>query len=144
MDYGKWEVRFLRLAREVSKWSKDPRTQVGAVIANKKEIVSIGYNGFPPGMVDLQSRLKDREYKHKFVIHAEENAILHAKRDLSGCVIYTWPFAPCTHCTSIVIKSGISGVVTVKHDKNSLEAKEILKEAGIITLYKEPNSLNND
>ena len=28
----KWHLRFLRLAREVSSWSKDPSTQVGCII----------------------------------------------------------------------------------------------------------------
>ena len=28
---NKWDERYLRLAKEVSTWSKDPSTQVGAV-----------------------------------------------------------------------------------------------------------------
>ena len=55
----KWDVRFLRLAREVSTWSKDG-TGVGAVVADPKHrVVGLGYNGFPSGIEDNE-RLKDR------------------------------------------------------------------------------------
>ena len=45
----KWDRRFLRLAREVASWSKDPSTKVGAVLVDPLDntIVSLGYNGFP-------------------------------------------------------------------------------------------------
>jgi len=43
----KWALRFLGLASYISKWSKDPSTKVGAVIAQGNRIVSLGYNGFP-------------------------------------------------------------------------------------------------
>ena len=44
----KWDDRFIELANFVASWSKDPSTQVGAVIANSntKRVVSMGFNGF--------------------------------------------------------------------------------------------------
>jgi deoxycytidylate deaminase len=44
---SKWDERYLALAKEVSTWSKDPSTQVGAVtVGSKKEVLSQGFNGF--------------------------------------------------------------------------------------------------
>ena len=56
-----WDSRFLRIAQEVSTWSKDPSTKVGAVIVdNRNRVVSMGYNGFPQRVAD-DERLDDRE-----------------------------------------------------------------------------------
>ena len=45
---NKWDVRFLRLALEVSTWSKDRSTQVGAVIVGEDRTRGpYGYIGFP-------------------------------------------------------------------------------------------------
>jgi deoxycytidylate deaminase len=50
----KWDRRFLELARHVAAWSKDPSTQVGAVVAEGKRVVSLGYNG--SSLPDVTSR----------------------------------------------------------------------------------------
>ena len=75
--HGKaWGERYLHLAKEVSTWSKDPSTKVGAVaIGDNGEVLTQGFNGFPRGIKDSSERLKDRERKYKLVVHAEMNAI---------------------------------------------------------------------
>lgn len=115
MSNQKWDIRFLKLAREVSTWSKDS-TQVGAVITKGNRIVSIGYNGFGKGVRDDKERYEDRDTKLKLVIHAEDNAILFAKQDLTGCTLYTYPMLSCSNCSAKVIQSGISRVVTLESD----------------------------
>ena len=56
-----WDARYLNLAKDVSEWSKDPSTKVGAVIVgDKHQIVSQGYNGFPRGFKDSLDRLESR------------------------------------------------------------------------------------
>jgi len=76
---SKWDSRFMDLARLVASWSKDPSTQVGAVIVDQdKRIVSTGFNGFPRCVNDSPV---DREVKLLRTIHAEENALLFARRD---------------------------------------------------------------
>lgn len=108
----KWDKRFLALARFVAQWSKDPSTKVGAVIVDSnKRIVSLGFNGFPQGVVDTEERLNTRETKYEITVHAEINAILFSSRDLTGCTLYTWPFPPCSRCAAQVIQSGIKRVV---------------------------------
>ena len=57
----KWDLRLLGLAEHVAQWSKDPSTQVGAVIADKKHrVLSLGFNGFARGVRDLAERLENR------------------------------------------------------------------------------------
>ena len=51
---GKWDVRFLRLAHEVAKWSKDPSTKVGCILVKDKKVISMGYNGFPAGIIHIR------------------------------------------------------------------------------------------
>ena len=97
-----WDSRFLEMARLVSSWSKDPSTQVGAVITRGKFVVSLGFNGHPKGVADTPDRLENREAKYRTIIHAEMNAILTAKQDLEGCTIYVWPFMPCSQCGAAV------------------------------------------
>lgn len=104
----KWDRRFLDLARLVASWSKDPSTQTGAVIVDENQrVVSVGYNGFPRGVSDDTARYADRDTKLKCVVHCEVNAVLFARRDLTGCTLYTWPFMSCSNCAGVVIQSGI-------------------------------------
>ena len=71
----KWDRRFMEMARLVASWSKDPSSKVGAVITRGKFVVSVGFNGFPQGVVDSEERLTNRELKYPMILHAEINAI---------------------------------------------------------------------
>lgn len=132
-----WDKRFVDLAAHVSEWSKDPSTQVGAVITREKFIVSVGFNGFPRGIEDTRDRLSNRDTKIKMVIHAETNAILTANQDLHGCTIYTYPLPPCSNCAAAIIQSGITRVVSSqpkpgRHKRWSCDLSiELFEEAGI-------------
>ena len=110
----KWDYRFLDMARLVASWSKDPSTQVGAVIVDSgRRVVSLGYNGFPVGISD-DFRLDNRDIKYKMVVHAECNALLFASVSLSKCTMYTYPFMPCPRCAGMIIQAGICRVVSYK------------------------------
>lgn len=110
--YEKWDRRFLEMAGLVASWSKDPSTQVGAVIVRpNKTIVSVGYNGFPRAVRDDQSLYQDRPTKLMRTVHAEVNAILTANQPVKGCTLYVAPLHPCATCTGIIIQSGIARVV---------------------------------
>lgn len=143
----KWDKRFLRLAYEISFWSKDPSTQVGAVIANELgQIVGTGYNGFPRGVDDDFTRYEDRELKYKLIVHAEQNAILLAGERARDASLYVFPsFAipnVCHECAKAVIQSGIKRVVgftpspedaeRAKRWKDSIDiSRMMLTEAGV-------------
>ena len=109
---SRWDNRFMRLAREVSSWSKDPSTKVGAVLVRDRRIVATGYNGFPRGMVD-DDRLQVRDIKYKRVIHAEMNAVLFAGPDgARGATVYIYGMrGPCNNCSKHLIQAGIRRVV---------------------------------
>lgn len=110
--HAKWDQWFIGMARYVSTASKDPSTQVGAVVVDKKNrVISMGYNGFPRGVKDTPERLNDREVKYTMVVHAEINALLFATQPLDGATLYLWPFLSCSKCTAIIINSGIKRVV---------------------------------
>jgi len=105
---SKWAERFIQMAELVASWSKDPSTQVGAVITEHNRIVSLGFNGYPTGISDCAAT-DSRELKLLKTLHAEENAILYAKRDLSGCEIWVTHF-PCPNCAAKIIQTGIKSV----------------------------------
>ena len=109
----KWHKFFLETAKHVSTMSKDPSTKVGAVIVDSsRRIVATGYNGFPRGVVDSQSRYEDRDMKYKLIVHAEANAIISARGE--GCSIYIYPTlmipACCPECAKLIVQSGIKHV----------------------------------
>jgi dCMP deaminase len=108
---SKWVARFTNLAEEISTWSKDSSSQVGAVIVRPdRTIASIGFNGFPRGVEDSPERIANRDIKLLYTIHAEMNAILSAKEPLNGYSLFVWPFQPCAHCAASIIQAGIRDV----------------------------------
>ena len=134
----KWHKRFIELSEFISSWSKDPSTKVGSVIVDKyKRIVSTGYNGLPKDIEDTKERYENRDIKYKIILHAEENAISYAKRDLTDCTLYVSGLPPCAHCASLIISSGIKQVVFKKQEiperwiESMKLSKTILEEAKI-------------
>lgn len=108
-----WDTDLLDLAQWwADKRSKDPSTKVGAVVVNSHhEILSIGYNGFPRGFPDDPSSYEDRDYKLRFVAHAERNALDIAKCDMSGGTIYVSPLPVCRECAKSIVQSRLRRVV---------------------------------
>ena len=136
-----WEDRFIDMVKEIAKWSKDPDEGVGALLVSRdKRSFSAGYNGFPRGIADEEWRLLDKCVKNSLTIHAEENAILNAKRDLAGWTVYTTK-PPCLHCTLVIIQAGITEIVMPVPDPESswfddnINAISVLSEAGV-KIYK--------
>ena len=141
--HGKaWGDRYTCLAKEISTWSKDPSTQVGAVvIGNNGEVLSQGYNGFPRGIKDTAARLKDRERKYNLVVHAEMNAIYNAGLNgvsLKGSTLYVYGLPVCNECAKGIIQVGIDKVIATrpadyneKWDESIKDAKALFKEAEV-------------
>ena len=112
---SKWDLRYLSLAEEVSSWSKDPSTKIGAIaVGSKGQVLSQGYNGFPRGIEDTISHYEDRETKYKYVVHAEMNVIYNATYNgvsLDGSTLYVTGLPVCSDCAKGVIQVGIRRVV---------------------------------
>ncbi|MBO4219158.1 MAG: dCMP deaminase family protein [Erysipelotrichaceae bacterium] len=134
-----WDTYFMALAHLSALRSKDPNTNVGAVIVdNMHRIVSIGYNGMPRGCNDEEFPWEREgsflETKYAYVVHAELNAILNSPREVSGCTIYVSLF-PCNECAKAIIQSGIKKVI-YESDKyaetDAIKAsKRMLMDAGV-------------
>ena len=144
---SKWDNRFMKLAREISTWSKDPSTQVGVVIVNDdRRILATGYNGFPRGIDDSEERLNDREQKYPLIVHGEMNALmnsLYSGVSVKGATMYVWGLPVCAECTKNVIQSGI-GRVVITYPEHAPEkwreqwnkkSKPMYDEAGVSVSY---------
>jgi dCMP deaminase len=139
-----WDQRFMEMALLVAGWSKDTNTKVGAVVVGPgKELLTVGYNGFPRGVDDEVVTRYERPLKYLWTIHAEENAIFNASRigvSLAGATIYVngnHGF-PCAPCARAIVQCGIKRLVglppDMSNEKYADEYRETIKmfqEAGV-------------
>lgn len=139
-DYISWDQYFMGVALLSAMRSKDPATQVGACIINKKKrIVGIGYNGFPYGVEDDDYNWDKSDNwldsKYPYVVHAEPNAILNATVSLEDATLYVTLF-PCNECAKLIIQSGIKEVVYLEdkyHERESFVAsRRMFDSASVI------------
>ncbi|MCH3976564.1 MAG: dCMP deaminase family protein [Bacilli bacterium] len=140
VGYISWDEYFMGIALLSTFRSKDPSTQVGAVIVdNDNKIVSVGYNGMPIGMDDDALPWEHGEglqSKYLYVCHAEFNAILNTRNGsaLKGCKLYVTLF-PCNECAKAIIQSGITEIIYAD-DKyadsiTTIASKKMLTMAGV-------------
>jgi dCMP deaminase len=134
------ELKFLRLAETVATFSKDPSTKVGAVaIDDNFNVLTVGYNGFPRGVVDSEERLCNRELKYKLISHAEANVVAQSAYSgisLRGATVLVSSLFPCVDCAKLLAQAGVRRVIAPKIDndrwKESNElARLIFHEAGV-------------
>lgn len=114
-DTVKWDNRYMEMAKQVAAWSKDPSSKIGAVaVDNKGKILTTGYNGFPRGIEDSESRYNDRALKYEIIVHAEMNAIFNATYNgvsLDGSTMYVYGLPCCNKCALGIIQTGVNRVV---------------------------------
>lgn len=138
LDY---ETYFMLMALLVKERSKDPKTQVGAVIVKNNRLLSTGYNGTTKGLSDDEmpwNSLGEEngdlfQIKNSFVIHAEANALDLVRQDLTGASIYVTLF-PCHECAKRICNAGISDVYYLedyKHEDLMALSKKILTLGGV-------------
>lgn len=111
-------TKFLAIARSVGELSKDRNTKVGAVaIGVDGSVLSVGYNGFPKGVLDLPERYADRPTKLALIAHAEQNLVAQAACNgvaLRGATVVLSGMYPCSSCAKSLIQAGIVRVITPK------------------------------
>jgi len=109
--------KYMKTALELAKKGEgkvNPNPMVGAVIVKNGRIISTGYH----------------EKYGEF--HAERNAILNCKEDMTNAEMYV-TLEPCCHygktppCTEIIIKSGIKKVIIGCTDDNPLVENKGIK-----------------
>jgi len=134
-----WETYFIKMAHLVSEKSKDPSTKTGVVIASEDHcVLATGFNGFPRGVDDADSRYADRKTKYALVAHAETNAIYSAARHgirLEGATIYTsFGACICQECAKAIVQVGIAQLIGETVDKEFADGRwrESLKNGALI------------
>lgn len=141
IGYLEWSEYFMATAFLAAQRSKDPSTQVGAVIVNaERKIVGIGYNGFPTGCDDdafpwNKLGSDPMQLKYMYVVHAEVNAILNKNSEtVKDCTMYVALF-PCNECAKMIIQAGVRHVVYLSdkhaHKPQTNAAKRMFDAAGV-------------
>lgn len=139
-NYIEWDTYFMSLVQLNAMRSKDPSTQVGAIIINDlKQIIGSGYNGLPRGLDDdLYPWDRDNEEwgknKYPYIAHAELNAILNTTAPLPDSTLYVTLF-PCNECAKLIIQSGIKNVFfgndKYEGTEENIASKRMLTDAGV-------------
>ena len=126
----KYDIAYLRMAKEWSKLSYCKRRQVGALIVKDKMIISDGYNGTPTG---FENTCEDDEGNTKwYVLHAEANAILKVASSTQGCQWATLyiTMSAFIECSKLFDKDGIKRIVYLNEYKDN-SGIAFLEKAGI-------------
>jgi dCMP deaminase len=104
---------YMGLSYFIAARSKDPSTQVGAIVVDSENIPrGWGYNGTPKKMRDADINWQ-RPDKYPFVVHAEQNAFDHAAGEpssLANGTIYITGM-PCPDCCKRIINKKIKRIV---------------------------------
>ncbi|APZ45884.1 CMP deaminase [Polaribacter reichenbachii] len=130
----KYDMAYLKMAREWGKLSHCKRKQVGALIVKERMIISDGFNGTPTG---FDNCCEDEEGKTKWeVLHAEANAILKvasSTQSAKDATLYI-TLSPCTDCSKLIHQAGIKRVVYANAYKDPAGLK-FLEKAGVEIKY---------
>jgi len=123
-----WDTYFLGVAAAVSIRADCSRRQVGCVIVDEDHrIIATGYNGAPAGepgclagycprgrLTEEEARSVEKNYDfgpyYCIAVHAEANALLHARTSCKGATVYVTK-EPCPACTKLLKAAGISRLV---------------------------------
>ena len=136
---------YMEIAEVTAKTSSATRLKVGAVAVKDHRILSLGYNGTPPG---FDNECEEKVYKidgwqvddvgcyetktRPEVIHAEQNAIYKMARDgqsaLGADLFIT--HAPCIECAKAIKTSGFKKV-WFRQQYRSDDGIKFLKELGV-------------
>lgn len=104
------DEKYMGLAVVYAEFSKDPLSQLGAVIVNQhNQVISTGYNG-PPRLFDDQEINWVRPGKNLYIRHAEANALDRTKKRLNKCTLYVTGL-PCEICMNYIISKEVKRVV---------------------------------
>lgn len=114
-----WDTVFIEMAKVIASRSKDPSTNVGAVLVDKNNVIlSTGFNGPPRQLYDNMIPWETRPDKYDYIIHAEENALLfalgsHGSMPLIGSKMYC-THIPCPSCVLRMIRADVAEIVYPK------------------------------
>ena len=126
----RYDIAYLKMAKEWAKLSHCHRKQVGALIVKNGMLISDGYNGTPSGFANnCEDENEDTLW---YVLHAEANAITKVARSTNsadGSTLYL-TMSPCKECSKLILQCGIKRLVYTREYKDD-SGILFLKEAGI-------------
>ena len=122
--------------------SKCVSHHVGAVIVKNDRIISVGYNGSPPGLTnccdvfdkDDFDRMEHRNWSIDNEVHAEMNALAFTAKtnvETEGCDMYV-TISPCNHCLKNLTMTGIKNVYFLYPYDGSELNPELLEKVNVI------------
>jgi dCMP deaminase len=130
LEVTKFDIAYLKMAKEWAKLSYCKRKKVGALIVKDRMIISDGYNGTPSGFDNCcEDNFGDTLW---FVLHAEANAILKlasSTQTAKNATLYL-TLSPCKECSKLVLQSGIKKLVYLDDYKDN-DGIQFLKNHGI-------------
>jgi dCMP deaminase len=113
------------------------RRKVGCVIVKDDRIISIGFNGTPPGW---SNDCEDENHNTlPEVYHAETNAIAKLAKSAEsgmGAAMFVTT-VPCIECAKLIAQSGIH-VVYYSEDYRKTDGLDFLRRCGITVEYLDP------
>ena len=126
----RYDIAYLKMAKEWAKLSHCNRKKVGALIVKENMIISDGYNGTPSGFDNCCE--DENGLTHWYVLHAEANAILKTAGSTHNCKNSTLylTMSPCKDCSKLIHQAGISRLVYINKYKDT-SGLEFLKSAGV-------------
>lgn len=113
-----WDEFFFSMAELASTMATCPRAHCGAAIVRHKRILSLGFNGAPPGEPHCPSEgealAEHLTLAHCEVsVHAEANALKNAVGNVYGATIYVYGHrAVCGNCKG---QMALVGITDIRH-----------------------------
>ena len=132
----------MQIALVVAQRGTCDRAQVGAVITRDGRIISVGYNGAPPGLPHCEENNHgwydaphhdDHNLGCRNATHAEANALCFAAQygiSTDEAELFV-TVAPCDTCSRLLIAAGIAAVVYLDEYRNS-KGIQTMSSAGIV------------
>ncbi|MCW8898962.1 MAG: dCMP deaminase family protein [Flavobacteriales bacterium] len=126
----RYDLAYLKMAKEWSKLSHCKRKQVGALVVKDRMIISDGYNGSPTG---YDNCCEDEDGKTLwYVLHAEANALMKIAKSTNNAneaTLYI-TLSPCKECSKLILQAGIKRVVYC-NDYKDKDGLNFLEASGI-------------
>jgi dCMP deaminase len=120
-----FEEMAINIAVECSKRAEDIYRKVGCCILDKEgKILSTGYNGLLPKVDKDKGFWSKRDYRRKFVIHAEINALSRINRNENPHIL-ACTLLPCSSCALNIASYGIKKIIYLEDYEFDKGAKEI-------------------
>ena len=140
---SKFHTLYWDMAIAASQSSEARKAQVGAIVVTATGMISVGYNGMPPGM-DNDCEYYNEEllcWKTKLeVIHAERNALDKMARQgvpAEGSIIFVTR-APCIQCAKSILGLGLKAVYYLE-PHSDMRGVRLLEGVGIYVEYQGNN-----